>query len=591
MDYRLRGNFSLDENCLYEILKDRHVENIEAFIHPSAKYENDPYNLVNIKAAAEMLLSHLKADHSIGIIIDADNDGFTSAALLWNYIKQIYPNSDLMYFIHDAKAHGLQDHVDYLVEEQLCHLVVVPDAGSYDIDCFWKLNSINTDVICLDHHPQVYNNEDNSPVINDCPTAIVVNNQLSPDYPNKDFCGAGVTYQFCKVLDDMLGIQIARNFIDLAAIGNIGDVMFQGNPETRYIITEGLKHIRNQGIAAMLQAQEFSLKEKAIPPFYGLTPIDVAFYICPLINAIVRVGTMDEKRILFTALIDPLAKLPSTKRGAKSGDTELAMEQAARIAKNIKSRQDRIKEKALDLIDFKIQKEGLNQNNLIVVEITPDDDIPNELTGLIAQNIVSKYNRPAFVVRRDNQGVLKGSARNNGNFVALPSLKSFLEDTNFCEFLAGHQNAHGVGIAAKKLPDLINYMNTHFKSDAFANCYVVDFILNAATSSTPIVLNTIASHPDFYGNGIDEPRFIIKGISLADIFVMGANQDSIKITQNGVSYIKFKDTDFIDQVHANRLQTLTVYGRASQNVFRGQTSLQVIIDDYEFSEDSERYTF
>ena len=590
MNYKLRGNFSHDETCIYEILQDRHVKNIEAFINPSIKYENNPYNLENITAAAELLLKHLRDNHSIAIVVDADNDGFTSAALIWNYIKQVFPNADLMYLLHEGKEHGIDDHIDYLIDEQICHLLIVPDAGSFNINCFWRLNKINTDVICLDHHEQMYN-DDGSPITNNCPTAIVVNNQLSPNYPNKDFCGAGITYQFCRVLDDLLGIHIAEQFIDLAAVGNIGDVMFQGDPETRYIITEGLKHITNKGLQTLIQAQEYSLKEKSYYPYPGLTSTDVAFYICPLINAVVRVGTMDEKRIMFTALIDPTTRVPSTKRGAKSTDTESAAEQAARIAKNIKARQDRLKEKAIDLIDFRIQKEGLQHNNLIVVEILPEDNIPNELTGLIAQNIVSKYNRPAFVVRRDSQGKLKGSARNNGNFNALPALKSFLEQTGLFDFLAGHDNAHGLSIPESNLPALINYMNTELKEDAFANCYIVDFVLNATSSNTPIILDTIASHPDYYGNGIDEPRFIIKNLSLANIQIMGANKDSIKISQNTVDYVHFKDDDFVQEVLANRTKTLTVYGRANLNTYMGRTNLQFFIEDYEFEADEKKYEF
>jgi len=590
MKYRLRGDFSHNENCVYDILENRKVPNIEAFIHPDKKYENSPYLLENIEAAADLLVQHLVAEHTIAILVDADNDGFTSAAMIWNYIKTVYPNADLIYLLHKGKEHGLADQLQYLIDENLCDLLIAPDAGSYDVNCFWQLNQIHTDVICLDHHEQQFLDDGTTPIINDCPTAIVVNNQLSPNYPNKDFCGAGITYQFCKVLDDKLHIQLAQEFIDLAAVGNIGDVMFQGDPETRYIITEGLKHIKNGGIKGLLAAQEYSLKEKAKAPYIGLTPIDVAFYVCPLINAIVRVGTMDEKRVLFTALIDPTCPLPSTKRGAKTGDTEIAAEQAARIAKNIKSRQDRLKEKALDIVDFKIQKEDLARNNLIIVEITPDDNIPNELTGLIAQNIVSKYNRPAFVVRRDSQNVLKGSARNSANFQSLPSLKEFLEQTQLFEFLAGHSNAHGLGITEKNSQTLINYMNTHFDASAFDNCYIVDFALDINDTMTPIILRALASHPDYYGNGVDEPHIIIKHIPLRNILTMGANKDSMRITANGIDFVHFKDADFVDKISMNRTDLLTVYGRANLNTFNGTTSIQCFIDDYEF-EAEDKYAF
>ena len=518
----------------------------------------------------------------------ADNDGFCSAAMIWNYIKTIYPDSKLYFTLHEGKAHGLSDKIDYFLDEAHFDLIVIPDAGSYDIKYFHQLKQVNTEVICLDHHPMMYY-EDGSPMINNCSTAIVVNNQLSANYPNKDFCGAGITYRFCNVLDDYLHINLAHNFVDFAAVGNIGDVMFQGDPETRYVIKDGLANIKNEGLVAMIEAQSYSLKERATYP-YSLTPIDVAFYICPLINAIVRVGTIQEKECLFYALTDPYKELKSTKRGAKDGDIELAKDQAARVAKNVKARQDRIKEKAISLVDFKIQKEGLDENNLIIVELDASDDIPNELTGLIAQNVVSKYNKPCFIVRRDNHNVLKGSLRNNGNFQDLPVLRSVLESTGLFELLAGHENACGVGIAVSHVPSLLKFMNTQYSAESFANCYVVDYVLDGRENNS-LLLRALAEHQDYYGNGIDEPRFIIKNISLANIMAMGTNKDSMKISYNGIDYVHFKDLNFVEEVGANRTKTLTVYGRANLNTFAGKTSVQFFIDDYEFVSDNSKYEF
>ena len=589
MKYRLRNNYTTDSTkAIKEILTDRGVKNVEAFMYPTSESENNPYDLDNIRNAAELLLQHLQKDSYIGVLVDADNDGFCSAAIIWNYIKTVYPSAKLYFILHKGKAHGLSDQIDYFLDEAHFDLLIIPDAGSYDIKYFWQLHDVHTDVICLDHHPMMYY-EDGRPMVNDCPTAIVVNNQLSENYSNKDFCGAGVTYRFCNVLDDYLHINLSHNFIDLAAVGNIGDVMFQGDPETRYIIKEGLASIKNEGLAAMIEAQSYSLKERAVYP-YSLTPIDIAFYICPLINAIVRVGTMEEKECMFYALTDPYKELKSTKRGAKEGDIELAKDQAARIAKNVKARQDRIKEKAISLVDFKIQKEGLDENNLIIVELDSTDDIPNELTGLIAQNVVSKYNKPCFIVRRDSHNVLKGSLRNNGNFQDLPALRSVLESTGLFELLAGHENACGVGIAASHIPSLLKFMNSKYSSESFSNCYLVDYILDARENNTDL-LYSLAEHSDYYGNGIDEPSFIIKNIPLQNIQIMGANKDSIKISYNGIDYIKFKDLDFIEKIEKNRVKYIDIYGRVTLNNWMGRTTLQCLVSDYDFSEDEHKYDF
>ena len=62
----------------------------------------------------------------------------------------------------------------------------------------------------------------------------------------------------------------------------------------------------------MVQKNSYSLGET-------LTPMGVAFYIAPYINATVRMGTYDEKMTLFESMLDFRAyeKVPSTKRGCK----------------------------------------------------------------------------------------------------------------------------------------------------------------------------------------------------------------------------------------------------------------------------------
>ena len=68
--------------------------------------------------------------------------------------------------------------------------------------------------------------------------------------------------------------------------------MDRTNVETNYLMLEGLAYINNKGFKTLLESQSFSLKEKAVYPWDGLTPIDIAFYIAPLINAITRVGSI-----------------------------------------------------------------------------------------------------------------------------------------------------------------------------------------------------------------------------------------------------------------------------------------------------------
>ena len=467
--------------------------------------------------------------------------------------------------------------------------MICPDSASYDVEEHQRLADLGIDCLVLDHHEQLYDTDGN-PVISTAPNTIIVNNQLSLHYENKSLCGAGVVYKFCEVLDEILGIHQAQEYMDLVALGEIADVMDRTTVETNYLMLEGLSNIQNKGFQTLLASQSYSLKEKATFPWSGLTTIDIAFYIAPLINALTRVGSMKEKEAMFYCFVEPDKILPSTKRGAKPGDTETAAEQTARVGKNAKARQDKLKEKAIDLIDFKIQKNDLANNNIILVEIEPEDNIPSELTGLVAMAIVNKYNKPVMIGRRNDKGEINGSIRSSGNFAGLPSFKQFLEESNLMNYVAGHDAAAGFGINGTLDEKLLNYGNIVLNDDDFKKCYTVDYILDANNNNTEL-LTVLASHPEFFGNHIDEIKFVIKNITLSNVMAMGVNKDSMKISCNGVDYVRFKDMDFVDAVMNNRTDKLTVYGRANLNTFAGRTSIQIFIDDYELLKDENKYDF
>ena len=593
MNYRLRKQYTTNpEKALSEILIDRGVQDIESFLHPTSECELDPYGLENIDLAAEMLLRHLRKNSKIMFVVDSDTDGFTSSSILWLYIKHIFPEANLTFTLHEHKQHGLDDKIDWLETLNDVDLVICPDSASYDIEEHERLADLNISCLVLDHHEQQYDTDGN-PITSTSPNTVVVNNQLSPMYSNKSLCGAGVVYKFCEVLDEILGIKQAQEYMDLVALGEIADVMDRTTSETNYLMLCGLKNIKNKGFQTLLEAQSYSLKEKATYPWYGLTPIDIAFYIAPLINALTRVGSMKEKEAMFYCFIEPDRILPSTKRGAKPGDTETAAEQTARVGKNAKARQDKLKEKAIDLIDFKIQKNDLASNNIILVEVEPEDNIPPELTGLVAMAIVNKYNKPVMIGRRNDNNEINGSIRSSGNFAGLPSFKQFLEESSLINYVAGHDAAAGFGINSFNADKLLSYSNEKLDDNAFAKCYTVDYILDGRENINPL-LESLAEHPEFFGNHIDEIKVVIKNISLASVMAMGANKDSMKINFNNIDYVRFKDATFTEEVFSNRMKTLTVYGRVNLNTFAGRTTTQVFIDDYDFDdaqEDPHKYDF
>lgn len=492
--------------------------------------------------------------------------------------------------IHEGKQHGLSDKVDWL-EEQDFNLIICPDSASFDKDEMERLIAKGMEILAEDHH-SISLDEDGSIHMLQNPHAVIINNQLSSNYPNKSLCGAGVVYKFCEALDKTFDRDDAKNYIDLVALGEIADVMFQGTSETRYLIMEGLKNIKNDGFKALLEAQSFSLKDKAQWPFYGLTPIDVAFYIGPLINSITRVGTEKEKEALFLAFVDPCRMVQSTKRGAKLGDLESVCQQNARQASNARNRQNKIKDRAIDILEMRAQKEGLLDNNVIIIPVEPEDEIPQELTGLIAMAFVSKYGKPCLIGRVNNKGMLQGSIRNNGNFEAIPELKPYLEDTGLFSYVQGHLNSAGFGIQESNIESFLSLVNSQFSIQDFRNCYLVDYVLEAKDEQLPSLFLSLAKRPECFGNGVDEIKVVVKNVQIHSPFFMGQSKDSTKISYNGIDYVRFKDEVFAFDVKENEGGKMNVFGRLNLNTFAGKTSVQLFIDDYELVEkNDDRFEF
>lgn len=129
------------------------------------------------------------------------------------------------------------------------------------------------DVLVIDHHEADKVSEH----------ACIINNQLC-NYPTKSLSGVGMVYKFCSYMDMLLGVNNADQFLDLVSLGMIADMMDLRDFETKHLIQKGLKQIRNPYFKAMVAKNEFSLRD-------GITPIGVAFYVAPYVNATIRMGT------------------------------------------------------------------------------------------------------------------------------------------------------------------------------------------------------------------------------------------------------------------------------------------------------------
>ena len=571
MKYKLI-NKEIKSNYLKEFLTERGITDIDGFLNPSNIFLHDPEDLLNAKEAAEKVLDYVNNKAKILTIVDADVDGFTSSAIIYQYIKKLDKDANIDFILHEHKGHGLSDLIDDIINNiEHYDLVIIPDAGTNDYQHIENLKQLNTFVVILDHHIL---NED-SEISSNC---IIVNNQISPNYPNKDLTGAGVTWQFCRLLDRLTGFDYADDFIDLAALGIISDMGSICSLENRYIIQEGLKNIKNFFFESACQKQDYSMGGKK-------NYISVAFYITPLLNSLIRVGSQPEKERLFLAMIDGHQLVPCNKRGAKGTLEKVAIE-SLRECTNTKSKQDKITTQAMEQLNIKIFNNNLLDNKVLFVELEDEDDFPQEVNGLVAMKLSAHHKHPTLLGRLNSEGDIKGSIRGLNNS-DMGSFRDMLLGSGLFEYVSGHDGAAGFSIPKKNIDKLMEYSNSILADINFnEDYYEVNFVRYAADKDIADIILDLGSRPDIWGQNNKEPYIYVSDINLkkSDIQIIGARKDTVKFEKFGVVYIKFFAKDLIAELENYDEIKMEVVGKANLNEWGGRVTPQIMIENYEIKD-------
>lgn len=572
MRYRLK-NPEIKENFGENLLRARGVQDIQEFCHPDESCLQSWRDLENIERAVKAIELTINDVRPYALIADCDVDGATSSAIIYQYLKRLNPKKEIQYFIHSGKQHGFSDLMEQL-EDKDWSIIIAPDSATNDGE---YISRFSCPVLCVDHHIK----EENTIIPSNM---ILVNNQTSPNYKNKDLCGAGVTWQLCRALDDFFIKDLAWEYIDLCALGIVADMMSMLEVENQYLVQTGFKNIKNKMFKTLLEKQDYPMGGK-------ITPITVAFYIVPLINAMIRVGSMDEKERLYLSFVMPEVMVDCHKRGAKGTKERLCVE-STRECVNAKSHQDKMKEQMVEKLEAKIFKKDLLSNQVLFIRLEDDDVFPAELNGLIAMSIASKYKRPTIVARLNDEGYIRGSARAPGN-TELKSFKNFMASTKLFEYTLGHDQALGVSILDRNLSTFHEIANRELsKIDFGENYYDVDFVMRANDSKIGEAIEELCAIEQVYGQQNEEPVMAITNLSVSqsDVKVIGKNLDTLRIEKNGITYVKFRAKDLIRELKDfPGDMNITLVGKPNLNIWGGKTTPQIFITDLEI-EDS-RFAF
>ena len=572
-------------------------EDIYRYLNTTDEDINSPllFGEEKLAAAARALIKTISEDKNCLIVVDSDCDGYTSAALLINYLYDLFPawvQNHLEYYIHEGKQHGLSDCINMLLGS--CYsLVILPDSSSNDYEYHKLLKEDITDIIVLDHH-EAEKISDN---------AFVINNQLS-DYPNKNLSGVGVTWQFCRYIDSLMKKNFAEEYIDLVALGNCADMMDTRSIETKHIINKGFKqeNLKNPFIYEMANKNHFKLGSG------DLTFMGVAFYIAPFVNAMVRSGTQEEKDLLFKSMLkfEAFNQIPSNKRGHKLGEMERVVDQAIRTVTNVKNRQTRAQDAGMELLENMIEKYGLLDNKVLLFLLKPGQ-IDRNIAGLIANKLMAKYQRPCCVLTEVTEKEIlddgctktkvsyQGSARGYDKS-GISNFKDICAAAPGVIYAEGHQSAFGLGIECgyleeqfggeilgESLYQFIDYTNEVLKDMVSEPMYYVDYIFTSNEMDTDAVIE-IADMGSIWSSSVDEPLIAVQNLKITKGMLNFYKENTIKITMSNdlvlmlfntdrETYEKFYSEDGYIEINA--------VCRCNKNEWGGRTTAQLFIEEYE----------
>ena len=583
MKTKLYSKFDENTPMLNRVLINRGVpiNELRHYMNTTDRDINDFLSLGedDLKQAAIHLCNTIQEDKSCLIIVDADCDGYTSSAILINYLHHWVPSwteRKLKWFLHSGKQHGLSD----CIEEALCYdLIICPDSSSNDYDYHQRLSDAGIPVIVLDHHEAPEKSK----------YATIINNQLS-DYPNKDLSGAGVAWQFCRYLDHMLEDNYANELLDLNALGNCGDMMSMLSIETKHLINKGFlgENIKNPFIYHMAQKNAFKLGNQ-------ITPMGAAFYIVPFVNAMVRSGTQEEKDILFRAMLNHKAfeKTAEIKYNKPTGKEITIAERAISVCEAVKRRQTKVETDTMEFIEKKIKEDNMMEHKVLLFLLEPGQ-VDRNVAGLVANKIMAKYQRPCCILTKvDNEGILsfQGSARGCDK-VGITKFKDICAATGYTMYEAGHQGAFGLGILEDNIENFVKATDLSLADMSDEPVYYIDHIFHGNDVDCNQVLE-IANHPELWGSRMDEPYMMIEDLVVTNdmVNVYEKKTNTLKITlPNGLALIKFNITDDErDMFKGDGCIRLNIVGQCRKNEWMGNVSAQMEIKDYDIITQSKYY--
>lgn len=520
-----------------------------------------PFLFKDMQTAVERLYQAYLKQEKIIIVGDYDADGATSVALLVQGLQQM-GLQQLVFEVPDrfVYGYGLSGAIVEDIAFHRAQLIITVDTGISSVDGVAKAAELGMDVIITDHHLPA----DQLPKA----CAIINPNQPGCDFPSKALAGVGVAFYLLLAVRQYFRQQgvfanLAEpnlaNFLDLVALGTVADVVPLDHLN-RILVKQGLARIRagkmQPGLAALIQV--------ANKDYRYLASTDLAFAIAPRLNAAGRLDDMSQGVMLLL-----------------SQSQEMAQELAVLLDDYNKERR-LIQQQMQEQAEQQLHKLQLDHQHLPTGLCLYDPAWHEGVVGLIASKLKEKLYQPVIAFAEAEDGSLKGSGRSVAGVHLRDSLDAIAKRyPGLLEKFGGHAMAAGLSLPKEKLQQF---------SQAFAEqmeqydkaLFSPVLYSDGALSVQDMNLYVAQALRDFpWGAAMPEPLFDGEMV-LHRSQIIQDKHIKLQLSLDGkperaVEAMLF----FAEQRHFELLSQprVHVYFRLDVNFFRGQQSLQLIIEE------------
>lgn len=522
-----------------------------------------PYHtLHDIDRAVALLLPVVLEGKRLLVVGDFDVDGATSTVLAIRALRTLGA-TQVDYLVPNRFdfGYGLSPELVAVARERQPDLIMTVDNGIASVAGVAAANEAGIPVLVTDHHLA-------AEVLPDA-AAIVNPNQPACAFPSKAACGCTVVFYLMLALrarllqDGLLSAAQAPNmaqFLDLVALATVADVVPLDH-NNRILVEQGLRRIRaghcQPGIRALLQVAGRDPER--------IVAADFGFAVGPRLNAAGRLDDMSHGiECLLTedphsalTLAHELDDLNRARRDIEQGMQEQALVHLQRM-------------------DWQSVPVGVSLFQA---------DWHQGVIGILASRIKEKVHRPVVAFARGENGELKGSARSIPGLHIRDALDLVAKQSpDLIVKFGGHAMAAGLTLVADGFAEFEQRFDAVCRGllsdNQLQQRLETDGALSVDEYSMALAEQLRWAGP--WGQHFPEPVFSGQFVLLQQRLVGERHLKMVLQPQGSQLMLDaiWFNVDLARWPNAN-VQTVSVAFQLSVNEFRGQQSLQLMVQALE----------